>query len=100
MRQWCAKVILELPQKIGELYIALKNHAEEVYMMAKIRGSAQKLLKKIDDALMIEGAMAWNLHTLASVKTITTLYGKSQKIKGVTIIVVNTGSGSSFMEFL
>ena len=41
-----------------------------------------------------------DLHTLTNVETIAIPKGKEDKVEGITITVVNTGGGVSFLEML
>lgn len=88
-----------ITENLNDIYEEIGGRAEEVFGFTKIRGVAIEILRYMDDALEIHPGK-WSLSALNNVKTITTLTDKEEGVKGVTVIIINTGGGGNFREFV
>ena len=97
---WCESVINGLPKNIGELYELLSNHVEGVYTFVKMRGASTKILDYLQNAWTTVFCTVWNLHMATTVKSISILKDKEEVVRVMTVVIINTGGWSSFLEML
>ena len=97
--KWSKKVYAGISASIVEIYEELEEHAEEVHAFVRIRGTAYKILKYIEDVLMGRESK-WNMQAVNNAKSIIGLKDKEGNTKGATITVLNTGGGYGYLEFL
>ena len=100
IRQLCRNVMDLVTSDIHGLYFQLSNHAGGNARFPENTRRGGKILKNIQTNMKIEKMNSWNLHTVNCVKSFVLQKGKAGKAKGITIVVINTGAGGSFLEFL
>ena len=97
MRKWCLAIQNGIPE-ICALYEKVREHAAETHAFERIRGSVQKALRNMKKNLRTKDA--WHPYSAAVAKTITMLKNEKGEIKGVYLIIVNTGGASTSQEML
>ena len=97
VRKWRQSVQNGIPD-MCTLYETAQEHAAEAFAFERIRGSVQKALHNMKKNHRAKEA--WNLYGTAVAKTISTLENEKGEIKGVSLLIVNTGGAAAFREML
>ena len=101
---WAIFVYAEKGRESATLYKAVGHHAEEAYVLLRIKGAAGDIISFFEDRTYLpvgdvkNGDIALNILSLT--KSLTLVYDEQHKVKGVSAILIDSGSETQFIQIL
>ena len=100
--QWADRILLRVPQDVGEIYRRLECHGVETYILLKLKGTVELIRKHINLTHREQNTtnIQYNFNTLGLVRRAIPQYNKEGALKGATITLITNGGTFSTLEFL